>query len=213
MRRRSEFIDCPDHQLNHQAGRSAPSVDRSQGSSVLSPAPLAQCIHIVTPSSQVGIGVGIPQLQDRSKWKGAWWSKVLASNMLPDAQLVALTGGGLNPEESRARPPHQGWDLTDNTVQPVHSNCPPRIVHPPIDFLICAPIRTRLRRAGPIVRPPRFRPGYVGEGLGGRNRPRRGRDPARGRVRPMPSPGGNTTRPDKRPASRHPTVVGVKGDG
>jgi hypothetical protein len=35
----------------------------------------------------------------------------------------------------------------------------------------------------------------------GRNRPRRGRDPAPGRVRPMPSPGGNTIRPDKRPAS------------
>ena len=31
---------------------------------------------------------------------------------------------------------------------------------------------------------------------GGLNRPRRGRDPAPGRVRPMPSPGGNTTRPE-----------------
>src|SRR5215207_8858487 len=35
-------------------------------------------------------------------------------------------------------------------------------------------------------------------GSGGLNRPRRGRDPAPGRVRPMPSPGGNTTRPDRR---------------
>jgi len=35
-------------------------------------------------------------------------------------------------------------------------------------------------------------------GSGGLNRPRRGRDPAPGRVRPMPSPGGNTIRPDKR---------------
>jgi hypothetical protein len=35
-------------------------------------------------------------------------------------------------------------------------------------------------------------------GSEGLNRPRRGRDPAPGRVRPMPSPGGNTTRPDKR---------------
>jgi hypothetical protein len=33
------------------------------------------------------------------------------------------------------------------------------------------------------------------------NRPQRGRDPPRGCVRPMPSPGGNTTRPDRRPAS------------
>ena len=32
----------------------------------------------------------------------------------------------------------------------------------------------------------------------GLNRPRRGRDPAPGRVRPMPSPDGNTTRPDRR---------------
>jgi hypothetical protein len=32
----------------------------------------------------------------------------------------------------------------------------------------------------------------------GLNRPRRGRDPAPGRVRPIPSPGGNTTRPDRR---------------
>jgi hypothetical protein len=35
-------------------------------------------------------------------------------------------------------------------------------------------------------------------GSEGLNRPRRGRDPAPGRVRPMPSPGGNTTRPDRR---------------
>ena len=33
---------------------------------------------------------------------------------------------------------------------------------------------------------------------GGLNRPRRGRDPAPGRVRPMPSPGGYTIRPDRR---------------
>jgi hypothetical protein len=31
---------------------------------------------------------------------------------------------------------------------------------------------------------------------------RRGRDPAPGRIRPMPSPDGNTTRPDKAPGSR-----------
>jgi hypothetical protein len=35
-------------------------------------------------------------------------------------------------------------------------------------------------------------------GSGGLNRPRRGRDPVPGRVRPMPSPGGHTTRPDRR---------------
>jgi hypothetical protein len=43
---------------------------------------------------------------------------------------------------------------------------------------------------------------YLGNSAAGRvrglDRPRRGRDPAPGRVRPMPSPGGNTTRPDSR---------------
>jgi len=33
-------------------------------------------------------------------------------------------------------------------------------------------------------------------GSWGLNRPRRGQDPAPGRVRPMPAPGGNTTRPE-----------------
>jgi hypothetical protein len=47
-------------------------------------------------------------------------------------------------------------------------------------------------------------------GSGGLNRPRRGRDPAPGRVRPMPSPGGNYHPARQTPASRHPTVVPVK---
>ena len=51
----------------------------------------------------------------------------------------------------------------------------------------------------PSGRPPRITPRIARRGRPrGRNRPRRGRDPAPGRVRPMPSPCGNTTRPDRR---------------
>ena len=56
-----------------------------------------------------------------------------------------------------------------------------------------APKRSEIARAN-----------YVRRGRSeGRNRPRRGRDPAPGRVRPMPSPGGNTTRPDRRRRQGH----------
>ena len=48
----------------------------------------------------------------------------------------------------------------------------------------------------------------------GPNRPRRGREPAPGRVRPMPSPGGNTTRPDRRrPQGRSSSAAGRRPAG
>jgi hypothetical protein len=46
----------------------------------------------------------------------------------------------------------------------------------------------------------------------GLDRPRRGRDPAPGRVRPMPSPGGNTTRPDRRRRQARSSSAAAAGD-
>jgi hypothetical protein len=58
-------------------------------------------------------------------------------------------------------------------------------------------VRPRNRRGAsrraPGIAPSNSTPGGRSRG---RNQPRRGRDPAPGRVRPMPSPGGNTTRPE-----------------